>query len=56
MIGEILREITALESVDYATSQCVLIWVQRLETQRAKKELLNNIRGAKEFDAIRQDK
>ena len=44
MIGEILREITALENNDDATSECICICAQRLEVQRMQKELLDNIR------------
>ena len=34
LINEILREVSALEDITDTKSECVLLWVQRLETQR----------------------
>ena len=37
MINEILREVVTLEDIADATSEPVLIWVQRVEAHRAQK-------------------
>ena len=37
MIGKIQKELTELEDIDEAISDWVLIWVQRVETQRVQK-------------------
>ena len=44
MIGEILRELTAMKDINEDTSDQILIWAQRMEVQRAQKEVLNHIR------------
>ena len=41
IITEILRKILALENIDDTTNEWVLIWSQRVETQRVQKEVLN---------------
>ena len=48
---KILRKVTILESIEEATSECLLSWVQRVEAQRAQRNMLNNIKS-KDFDAI----
>ena len=53
MICEILREVSALENIDDGTSGLVLLWAQRTEAQKAQKEVLDNISGAKDFYLIR---
>ena len=53
MISEILREVATLEDIEDGTSEKVLIWVQRMEAQRAQKLVLDNIKEAKEFDTKR---
>ena len=35
------------------TSDQILTWAQRVEAQRAQKEVLDNIRNAKEFEGNR---
>ena len=52
MICEILREILALENIDDATSEQVLLLIQRMEGHRAQNEALDNIKKAKDFDSI----
>ena len=37
MIGKILREIMALKDIIEATNDQILIWMQRVNAQRAKK-------------------
>ena len=54
MADEILREVTTLGNIE-ATSECVLIWACRVEVQRAQRRMLNNIKEAKDFDAILQN-
>ena len=53
MISEILRKLSALEDIDDATSEPVLLCAQRVHAQRAQKEALNNIKEAKEFDSVK---
>ena len=47
-IGEIIRELTALKDINEVTSDHILMW-----TQRAQKEVLDNIRDEKEFYSVR---
>ena len=56
MTGEIMRELTVLKDINEATSSQILIWAQRVEVQRAQKEVLDHSREDKEFDSIRWDK
>ena len=49
MISEILREVSVLEDINDATSELVLLWVQRVEYQRVQKEALDNKKEAKDF-------
>ena len=53
MTIEILREVSALEDTDDATSEMVLLWTQIVEAQRMQNKALNNIKEAKEFDPVR---
>ena len=53
MINEILREVSTLEVIEFATMERVLLWAQRVEAQMAQKVVLNNIKEAKEFDFVR---
>ena len=55
IIDEILREVTMLVDIEEAISACVLTLVHRLEANRAQRSALNNIKEAKEFDAIWQN-
>ena len=52
MINEILREVTSLENIEEALTEFMLHWACRVEAQRT---ILNNIKEAKEFDAIWQN-
>ena len=52
MISEIVREVSASESIDDATSEQGLLWVQRVKTKTALKEALDNIKVAKDFDPL----
>ena len=51
MIGEILRELTALEDINEITCNQILVWVQKVKVQRVQKEVLDNIREAKKSDS-----
>ena len=53
MISEILRKVSPLEDIDDIMSKRELLWTWRGEVQRAQKEALNNMKGAKEFDSVR---
>ena len=52
-ISEISREVSALEDINDATNERVMIMVQRVEAQRVQKEALDSMKEAKEFDSIR---
>ena len=54
MIGEILRGM-ALENSDCATREWVLLYGQRVRSQRAQKEVLDIIKETMNFDSIRQN-
>ena len=56
MISEILRVVLTLEDIEDATSERVLIWVQRVEVQRAQMVVLNNIKEAKKFKYVRHSR
>ena len=53
MIGEILRELTALKDFSESTSCLRLTWAQRMEVQRVQKEVLDHLREDRWFDYIR---
>ena len=55
MIDEILKEVAMLEDTEDATSECVLLWVHRVEEHRVQKSALNDIREAKGYDIISQN-
>ena len=44
MIGEILKELTALKNITEATSNQILMWTQWVEVQIVQKEVLDYIR------------
>ena len=44
MVEEIIRELKALKDTSEVSSEQILLWIQRVETQRAQKEVLDNIR------------
>ena len=47
-----LREDTSHENFEEATSGCVLGCEHRVEAQKGQRSALNNIKKAKDFDAI----
>ena len=55
MIDEILKEVTMLEETENTTSEQDLLWLHRVEVQRAQKSALTDIKEAKDFDAVRQN-
>ena len=54
MINEMLREVSTLENIDAAPSEQILLWAQRVEAQRAQKEVLDNIKEARNLDSTGQ--
>ena len=52
MTCEFLREVSTPENIEKATSEHVIIWVHRVEEQRAQRSVLNNINEHKDFDVI----
>ena len=52
MISKIPKAVSTLENIDNATSEWVLLWAQRVESQRAQKEALDSMNDAKDFDSI----
>ena len=45
IISEILNEVAALKDIEDHMTEHVLLWVQRVEAQRAQKSALNKMRG-----------
>ena len=54
MIDEIVMEVMALEDIEDATNKQVLLWVCKVEAQRAQYSAIS-IKEAKEFDAVRHN-
>ena len=54
MTDEILREVITLENRE-ATNEYVLNWAHGMELHTAHSSTLNNIKEAKDFDAIWQN-
>ena len=52
----IIRELTALKDTSWFSSNQVLLWARGLEAPRVQKEVLGNIRDAKEFASVSKDK
>ena len=55
MISEIIREVLALENIDEATNESVLLWAQRVDAKKAQREVFDIIKEAKDFDSMRQN-
>ena len=53
MVHEILKEIATLEDMEDTTSEHVLLWTCRIETQRVQKSALNEINEVKDFDIVK---
>ena len=51
-----MKEITVLKDINEASSGQILMWTQRVEAQRAQKEVLDHVREDGEFHSIRWDK
>ena len=49
-----MKELTALKDTREVNSEQVLMWAQRVEADRAQKEMLDNIRDEKEFDSAKR--
>ena len=55
MTGEILQQVTTLEYNEEAMSEYMLGLACRVEIKRVQRSALNNIKEAKDFDAIQQN-
>ena len=53
MVRKIFREVSALEDINDATSERVLLWAQRVEAQSVQRGTLNSIKDIKEFGFVR---
>ena len=53
MLDEIIMELTAKNSNEQVTSECLLIWAKRIEVQRAQATILNNITEPCQFDKVK---
>ena len=56
MLDEMIRELTAKNNEEQVTSEGMLIWVKRIEAQRAQATILNNINEACQFDKVKVTK
>ena len=52
MLDEIIRELTTENNNEQVTNKGVLIWVKRIEAQRAHTAILNNITESCQFDKV----
>ena len=52
---EILKEVATLSDIEDATGKCILLWVCRIEVQRAHQSTLNGIKEAKDSHIVRQN-
>ena len=52
MLDEVIRELTARSNDKQMTSEGVLVWAKRVETQRAQAVILNDITESHQFDKI----
>ena len=52
MLDEIIRELTTENNDEQVTSKGMLIWVKRIEAQRAQAAVLNNITESHQFDKV----
>ena len=53
MLIEIMYELTDIKDMNVVSSEQVLAWVRQVEAQRLHTVILDNLREAKDFDAIR---
>ena len=53
LVTEILKEVSILQDIEDAASECMLLWLYTVEVQRVQKSALNEIREAKEFDVVK---
>ena len=53
MLDEVIMELTAKSNDEQMTSEGVLAWVKRVEAQRAKAAILNDITELHQFDRIK---
>ena len=53
MLGEIIKELTTKNNDEQTTSEGVLVWVKRVEAQRAQATILNNITEIHQFNKVK---
>ena len=53
MISWFLRDVSALEDTEDATSMRLLLLAQGVEAQKVQKEALDSLKEAKDFDSVR---
>ena len=53
MLGEKIKELTTTKGNDTITSENMLLWMKRVEAQRAQSAVMNTITETAEFDKIR---
>ena len=56
MLEEIIQELTVTSNDDHITSEDVLAWAKRVETQRAQAVVLNTLTELRQFDKIKKSK
>ena len=50
MLDEVIREVTRKSINDQMTSEDVLVWAKRVEAQRMKAAILNDITDSQRFN------
>ena len=53
MMAEIIRELIAIQKTNEITSEQVLVWLKRVQAQRAQKALTETIKERKEVDDVK---
>ena len=53
MLGKIIKELTTKSSDEQTTSEDVLVWVKRVEAQRAQTAILNEIMETSHFNKVK---
>ena len=56
MLDEIIRELTATNNDEQVISEGVLIWMKRIEVQRAQAAVLNTITESHQFNKVKVTK
>ena len=53
MLGKIIKELTTKNNDEQTTSESVLVWVKRVEAQRAQAAILNDITETHQFYKVK---